>query len=121
MMDAAPSFRLRRAQRITQGRDFQRAKAQGGRAVQGCLILNWRENADAKSPRLGVITSRKLGGATVRSRARRLLRESFRLNRHRIERMDVILVARNSIVGKTLAGVEADLLAALKKAGLLKQ
>ena len=120
-MDAARPLRLRRPQRIKQARDFQRAKAEGRRAVSGCLILNWTENAESKAPRVGVVTSRKLGGAVVRSRARRLLREAFRVNQRRIGKADVVLVARNSIVGKGLGQVEADFLAALQKAGLLKE
>ena len=121
IMDTARSLRLRRAQRVKQGRDFLRAKAGGRRAVSGCLILNWIENPKGNAPRIGVITSRKLGGATVRSRARRLLREAFRLNQQRIDNADVVLVARNSIVGKGFAEVEADFVAALKKARLLKE
>lgn len=71
--------------------------------------------------RLGVVTGRKIGGATIRSRARRLLRESFRLNRKHLNRpIDLVLVARNSIAEKKLATVERDLLAVLSQAGLLR-
>ena len=49
---------LERSQRLKQGRDFARTRQEGQRAVQGCLIANWRRlPADAKT-RLGVVTSK---------------------------------------------------------------
>lgn len=72
-------------------------------------------------PRLGVVTGRKLGGAIVRSRARRLLRETFRLHQHDLRHpISLVLVARSSIVNKKLPDVERDFLAVLRRAGLLK-
>jgi RNase P protein component len=50
---------------------------------------------------LGVVTSKKIGGAVQRSRARRLLRESFRQHQHEFAQpVELVLVARNSIAGK---------------------
>jgi ribonuclease P protein component len=110
-----------RGRRITRGRDFQRARAEGRRVAVGCLLLNWAD-ASGGQTRLGVITSRKIGNAVVRTRARRLLREAFRINQHGIPTgLDLVLVARASIVGKNLAGVESDFRAALRRAGLIKQ
>jgi ribonuclease P protein component len=112
---------LPRASRLRTGRDFARPKSHGQRVTRGCLALNWLERPDAPAPRVGVVTSRKLGGAVVRARARRLLREAFRLHQRELARAaDLVLVARPSIVGRSLAQVEADYLAALKSGGLLK-
>jgi ribonuclease P protein component len=129
-MDASPpaqgsgselGFGLPRSRRIKQGRDFARAKAQGQRLVLGCLILNWVDLPPHSPSRLGVITSRRVGEAVVRSRARRLLREAFRLNQHCLTKpVDIILVARPSIVGRTQANVQADFVAALRRARLYR-
>ena len=123
-MAEVPPKRLRfgRAARIKQSRDFARARREGKRCVCGCLIANWRALPAGTPPRLGVVVSRKVGGAVVRSRARRLLRESFRRHQHDLaEPVDLVLVARNSIAGLGLGGVEKDFLTTLERAGLLKR
>jgi ribonuclease P protein component len=117
----APPKRLRlgRSMRLAQSRDFARVRQAGERLVLGCLIANWHKLPDGAAPKLGVVTSKKIGGAVQRNRARRLLRESFRLHQHELAQpVELVLVARNSIAGKNLAGVEKDYLAALRRAGL---
>jgi len=112
---------LGRKSRLGQNRDFTRVRQRGQRLVQGCLIANWNQLPVGAAPRLGVVTSRKIGGAVVRSRARRLLRESFRQHQHELSQsVELVLVARNSIAGKKFADVEKDFLAALNRGGLLK-
>jgi ribonuclease P protein component len=114
-------LRLSRATRVTQSRDFLRIRQQGERLAQGCLVANWNKLPDGASPKLGVVTSKKIGGAVQRVRARRLLRESFRLHQHEFTQpIELILVARNSIAGKKFADVEKDFLTTLRRAGLLK-
>ena len=121
-MTATPKrLRLNRASRLAQSRDFARVRQQGQRLVLGCLIANWNKLPDGASPKLGVVTSKKIGGAVQRSRARRLLRESFRQHQHEFAQpVELVLVARNSIAGKKFADVEKDFLAALNRAKLLK-
>jgi ribonuclease P protein component len=113
--------RLGRAARIGLSGDFARIRQQGQRLALGCLIANWRRLPDSAKPKLGVVTSKKIGGAVERNRARRLLRESFRQHQHEFTQpVELILVARNSIAGKKFADVERDFLAALNRAKLLK-
>ena len=117
----ATNLRLGRAARLAQSRDFARVRQQGERLALGCLIANWHKLPAGSAPKLGVVTSKKIGDAPVRSRARRLLRESFRLHQHEFSQpVELVLVARNSIAGRTFAQVEKDFLAALKRANLLK-
>ena len=90
--------------------------------VIGCLIANWQRLPMGSASRLGVITAGRIGCAVVRNRARRLLRESFRIHQHDLAApVDLVLVARPSIAGKGFAEVERDLLTTLRKARLLKQ
>ncbi len=118
---AVARLRLPRASRIKQRGDFARAKARGERLVCGCLIANFAARPADAASRIGVVTSKKIGGAVARSRARRLLREVFRLHQRELSRpLDVVLVARNSIAGKKLAEVERDFLLTLRRAKMAK-
>ncbi|MCS7089497.1 MAG: ribonuclease P protein component [Verrucomicrobiota bacterium] len=118
----AGGFRLRKHQRLKLGRDFLRLRNEGGRVAQGCLIVNWLPRPEGQRSRIAVVAGRKLGRATVRNRARRLLREVFRLHQWDLAPpVDLVLVARPSIVDKGYGDVEADFLLAMRRAGLLKE
>ena len=119
--EAPQRLRFGRRMRIKQGRDFARVRRDGERQPRGCLIANWRPLPSDQPTRLGVITSKKIGGAVVRNRARRLMREAFRLHRLELNTpIDLVLVARPSIAGKGFAEVERDFLTTLRKARLLQ-
>jgi ribonuclease P protein component len=123
MAAATPKpLKFSRAMRVKQGRDFSRIRQEGERRVTGCLIANWRRLPTGSPARLGVVTGRKIGNAVVRSRARRLLREAFRVHQHDLAQpVDLVLIARPSIVAKAFSEVEQDFLATLRKTGLLQE
>ncbi len=123
-MASGPSKPLKftRSMRIKQGRDFLRIRLEGQRMATGCLIANWRRLPAGSLPRLGVVTAGKIGNAVARSRARRLLREVFRVHQHDLTQpVDLVLVARPSIARKTFSDVEKDFLTTLHKTRLLKE
>lgn len=106
--------------RLRRACEFTRARRDGRRLVRGCVVLNWLPRPDLRHSRLGVVTSRRIGSAVVRSRARRLLREAFRSLQPRLHPpSDVILVARNSIRDQDACGVQRQVERALRQARLL--
>jgi ribonuclease P protein component len=106
--------------RLQRTREFAQVRQEGRRVSKGCLIANWAALPPGTGPRLGVIASRAVGGAVARNRARRLLRETFRLHQHELRApVALVLIARPSLAGRSLAAVERDFLAALREGRLL--
>nr|WP_325212004.1 ribonuclease P protein component [uncultured Oscillibacter sp.] len=79
---------------LKKNHEFRRLYQKGASAVAGSMVLYCRKNRLGHN-RLGVTVSVKLGNAVKRNRARRRLREVYRLNSPRLRQgWDIILVAR---------------------------
>ena len=79
--------------------DFKRAYSKGKSFVAKNLVIYVARNYK-KGLRVGITTSKKIGNAPQRNRARRIIRESARSVISRFSgNFDVILIARKSIVG----------------------
>jgi ribonuclease P protein component len=66
--------------------------------------------------RFGLATSRRVGNAVERNRAKRLLRETFRRNKSEaMSGLDVVLVPKKEIGGRSLTQVEAEYRARLAR------
>ena len=92
-----------------------------GRSHPGRFLVLWVRGDGSPSYRLGVVASRRtFRKAVQRSRAKRLLREAFRLNRHKLAGGgDIVLIGRRRILGTSRPGVDADLLRVAGRAGIL--
>ncbi|MEZ5125887.1 MAG: ribonuclease P protein component [Thermoleophilia bacterium] len=91
-----------RLSRLSRSSDFQRIYRRGNSTASRFLVLYAFRRADARddeSPRLGLSVSKKLGGAVVRNRIKRLLREAFLANRHNLSgEYDLVLIARPQLL-----------------------
>ncbi len=94
--DARRDESLSRDQRLARSAEFRAVTSAGARGVSPYLVaIRPTGVIGVAPPRLGVVASRKIGGAVQRSRAKRLLRELYR----RGERPagDLVLIARHGI------------------------
>ena len=97
---------------------FRRLYATQGFA-NGMLVLYARPNRSNQN-RVGITTGKKLGHAVVRNRARRRLREVYRLNEAMFKPgYDIVVVARNRCVTADFQKLTAAYLSLAKKAGIL--
>ena len=85
------------------------------------MVVYCRKNGRARN-RLGVTVSTKLGHAVVRNRARRRLRELFRLSQgHMVQGWDVLLVARGRTARCPHSVLQRDYDRALAQLGLVRE
>ena len=100
---------------------FRRAYNRGKSAADSRLALYVRRNGQ-KTNRLGLTVSTKVGGAVVRNRIRRRLREIYRLHEDRLAPgCDVVIVARVQAASSDYHQLEKSFLRLADKLGLLKK
>ena len=118
--------RLRRAQRLRSPRDFQRVRARGRRVSGALLTLGYvaqvsQDNADAPGyTRIGFSVSRRVGGAVVRNRVKRRLREVMRRRLAGIvPGYDLVVTARPGAANASVATLDQEIGALLARARVL--
>lgn len=99
---------------------FRRLYSASGHA-NGYLVLYARKNRTG-SNRVGVTVSKKLGGAVVRNRVRRRLREVYRLNEEAFAPgWDIVVVARSRSIHAAFSELTRAYLSLAEKAGILRE
>ncbi len=87
-------------------------------AAASSVVSSEAAPPDPVESRAAVVAGRRIGGAVIRNRAKRLLREAWRREKVR-SGWDVMLVARAAIVGARLVEVQAAVHQMLQRATLL--
>ena len=112
---ASPDQRLRREQRVRKSADFRTVMKLGSRGGSR-WVLAFVSPGVRDGGRLGVVASRRVGGAVTRARAKRRLRELYRRGSWR-PAGDLVLVARRGIGDAPWPSLEAGYRLALERAG----
>ena len=99
-------MKFRPSQRIRRHAEFQDVYEHGTRLPGRYYTLFSKPNGLAVG-RLGIAATKRLGGAVVRNRAKRLIREVFRRN-DIAPGFDIVLVPRRELLSTSLTTLETE-------------
>ena len=106
--------------RLRSRREFLPVQEQG-RRVSTKLMTVLARAGSGTSDRLGIIASRKFGGAVQRNRAKRRLRDVFRrqdpldISMRGVRALDIVVIPRRESLSAPIEAIEADFLTAVRK------
>ena len=104
---------------LNQNREFRRVYTKGNAYVDGILVTYVLKNRNGQV-RYGITTSKKIGCAVERNRARRIIREAVRQTLPCLScGADLVFVARTRTVQMKSVDLVRVLRRQMKKAGLL--
>ena len=114
--ESSPRYRLPAHLKLRKQQEFQELFAQG-RRYSGDLLSICVLKATPEW-KIGFVAGRRVGGAVQRNRAKRKMREAFRLNQHRFRGpCHLALVARSGCPSASYDQVAEELLSLLSQAG----
>ena len=106
---------------LTRNNDFRRLYKRGKSLVDRNVVIYYSKNKLGFN-RVGFTVGKKVGGAVTRNRAKRLMRESFRLLEPRLVLgFDFVLVSRGRLPHLKRQAVDASLSHLLGSVGLLQK
>ena len=109
-LEPPQGFRFPRILRLTSRRQFQAVYAHGLRVATPCFAVFAKPNG-LDHCRIGLTLTRKTGCAVVRNRAKRVLRELFRLNRQLFDvPLDLVINGRRNMLQQPTSRVERELI-----------
>ncbi len=115
-----PSNALPPGRRIRRRAEFQRV-FDAGRRAHGRHLTIIVAPAPGSDSRIGIVASKKLGGAVVRNRAKRLIREVFRTQAGPDRASDLVIIPKASALQVTAAEVVSDYKITLRRLSMSKQ
>jgi ribonuclease P protein component len=106
--------RFRPGEHIRRRADFEQIYQTGTR-VSGRFMTVFSRPSRQPTARLGIAATRKIGGAVVRNRAKRLVRELFRHHKPPAG-LDIVVVPRREFLDAPYSGLEREFSALLERA-----
>lgn len=106
-------------EKIRKNIEFRTVYRRGKSFSNQLLVLYiYRNRKDLN--RVGISVSKKVGKSVIRSRVKRLISESYRLNKDTIKKgYDLVFIARTAANDKSYFEIDKSLRNLFKKAGLL--
>ena len=99
-------IRFTRAERVRKRAEYKRIYDRGVKVNSRAFTL-FRFANGLDHGRLGIAATRKLGGAVIRNRAKRLVREVFRRNKL-APGFDIVIVPRRELLDTSLVALERE-------------
>lgn len=113
-------FKLSKSEIYRGKYDFNAVHNRGRSVANHALVLLF-VNDERYNGKVGFAAGKKLGGAVIRNRVKRLMREAYRLNKNSLRRdCGMILVGRKFLVTAKFKDAEKAFLDLCKRARLLK-
>ena len=114
------SFSFPKTRRLTHRSEYERVKQNGITQRDKLLIVNAMPMDDSDPWRAGFVTSRRLGGAVVRNRVRRRLREIVRRHQHELRQgVWLVIIARHEAATARYSALEDEWLRLARRASIL--
>lgn len=109
---------LNKEMRISRGKEYKCIYNKGKR-IPGKYIIVFAHKNQLLCNRFGIVTSKKIGNAVVRNRAKRQIREVIKKNLDKLRPgYDIVVVSRYNIKEAVFADIEKDFLRLMGKASL---
>ena len=100
---------------LRKNHEFKRLYNRGKSEASKCAAVYCKQNGKSEN-RLGITVSSKIGGAVVRNRVRRRLKEIYRLNEEKFSAgHDIVIVARTRCRFAGFNEIESSVLSLFKK------
>ena len=109
-----------KTRRLTHRSEYERVKREGIVQRGKLLILNVMPTENLALWRAGFVTSGRVGGAVVRNRVRRRLREIVRRRQHQVRKgFWFVIIARQEAATATYGALEDEWLRLASRASIL--